>query len=234
MDAILTNALYDQIREGNKEDGDFKSQAYQVVVDNLRAKLDMSVTLDHVTNTIKVWKKHYVTITEIRALTKFKWDEKILRHGMLNVRIIHMHLLIKTSASTTGTIYELWLVSIEQQVMELSNMKNLLMLWTWIEGLGTSETPSGGSNKRLKRDRLVDAISSFTELFKEYVSRAQGPLKPSSQEIYNVVSNVLGISRHQVLKVVKRFMNGTIDEFDMLKKLPEEQKLDWILLCIND
>ncbi|KAL2942311.1 Collagen alpha-1(XIV) chain [Bienertia sinuspersici] len=60
------------------------------------------------------------------------------------------------------------------------------------------------------------------------------PSKPSSQEIYNVVSNVLKISQHQVLRAVKRFMNGTIDEFDMLKNLPEEQKLDWILLCIND
>ncbi|KAL2942438.1 Serine/threonine-protein kinase PknD, partial [Bienertia sinuspersici] len=93
---------------------------------------------------------------------------------------------------------------------------------------------SSGSNKRLKRDILADAVSSFVESFKEYVNRAQGPPKLSPQELYSVVSNVLGITRHQVLRAVKRFKSGTIDEFDMLKNLPEEQKLDWILLCIND
>lgn len=105
---------------------------------------------------------------------------------------------------------------------------------TEIEGASTSEASSGGSNKRLKRDHLAEAVSSFAESFKEYVSRSQGPTKPSSQEIYGVVSSVIGISRHQVLKAVKRFMSGTVDEFEMLKTLPEEEKLDWILLCIND
>ncbi|KAL2923372.1 Small EDRK-rich factor 1 [Bienertia sinuspersici] len=101
---------------------------------------------------------------------------------------------------------------------------------TKIDGASTSENSSGDSNKRLKRDHLADAISGFVESFKEYVSRAQGPPKPNSQEIYYVVSNVLGISRHQVLRAVKRFMYGTADEFEMLKNLFEEQKLDRILL----
>ncbi|XP_048499016.1 uncharacterized protein LOC125496948 isoform X2 [Beta vulgaris subsp. vulgaris] len=105
---------------------------------------------------------------------------------------------------------------------------------TEIEGGSTSETSSGGSNKKLKRDRLADAVSSFADSFKEYVSKAQGPPKPSSQEIYDVVSSVLGLSGQQVLQAVKRFMNGPVNEFDMLKHLPEEQKLDWILLCISD
>ena len=49
-------------------------------------------------------------------------------------------------------------------------------------------TSSGGSNKKLKRDRLADVISSFVNSFKEYVSKTQDSLKPSSQEIYDVVS----------------------------------------------
>ncbi|XP_021747540.1 uncharacterized protein LOC110713394 [Chenopodium quinoa] len=104
---------------------------------------------------------------------------------------------------------------------------------TEIEGVSTSETPSGGSNKRLKRDCLADALSYFAESFKDYVSRTQGPPKPSSQEIYEVVLSVLGISRHQVLQAVKRFMNVT-DEFEMLNNLSEGENLDWVLLCIND
>ncbi|KAL2937347.1 hypothetical protein RDABS01_020796 [Bienertia sinuspersici] len=65
MDAILTSTLFEQINERNKGDGDFKSQAYQAVANKLRAELGISVTIDHVKNRIKVWKKHYATITEI-------------------------------------------------------------------------------------------------------------------------------------------------------------------------
>ncbi|KAL2930536.1 Cationic amino acid transporter 5 [Bienertia sinuspersici] len=36
----------------------------------------MIVTIDHVRNRIKVWKKHYAVISEIRTYTKFKWDEE--------------------------------------------------------------------------------------------------------------------------------------------------------------
>lgn len=76
MDAILTSTLFQQINEGNKGDGDFKTQAHQAVVDKLRTELGIPVTVDHVRNRIKVWKKHYAMITEIRAYTKFKWDEE--------------------------------------------------------------------------------------------------------------------------------------------------------------
>uniref|UniRef100_A0A803M756 Uncharacterized protein n=1 Tax=Chenopodium quinoa TaxID=63459 RepID=A0A803M756_CHEQI len=98
------------------------------------------------------------------------------------------------------------------------------------DNASTSETASGDSNKRLKRDRLADAVSSFAESFKEYVSKST---RPTSQEIYKEVCSVLGISRHQALRAVKRFLNGTFEEFDMLKNLPDDQKLDWIILC-ND
>uniref|UniRef100_A0A803MYQ5 DDE Tnp4 domain-containing protein n=1 Tax=Chenopodium quinoa TaxID=63459 RepID=A0A803MYQ5_CHEQI len=65
-----------------------------------------------------------------------------------------------------------------------------------------------------------DVVSSFDESFKEYVSKST---KPTSQEIYKEVSSVLGISRHQALRAVKRFLNGTLEEFDMLKNLPDDQ-----------
>uniref|UniRef100_A0A803LCE2 Uncharacterized protein n=1 Tax=Chenopodium quinoa TaxID=63459 RepID=A0A803LCE2_CHEQI len=38
---------------------------------------------------------------------------------------------------------------------------------TEIEGISTSETSSRGSNKRLKRDRLADAVSCFAESLAE-------------------------------------------------------------------
>ena len=76
MNVILTSTLYEQINERNKDDGDFKSQAYQAMVDKLRVDLNMSMTIDHGRNRIRVWKRHYATITEIRAYKKFKWDEE--------------------------------------------------------------------------------------------------------------------------------------------------------------
>uniref|UniRef100_A0A803MSF4 Uncharacterized protein n=1 Tax=Chenopodium quinoa TaxID=63459 RepID=A0A803MSF4_CHEQI len=113
-------------------------------------------------------------------------------------------------------------------------MMRLLLQWTLkLKGLVPPRILPDDQT-RGSRDHLADAVSCFAESFKEYVSRAQGPPKPSSQEIYKVVSSVLGISRHQVLKVLKRFMNGTVDEFEILKNLPEGEKLDWVLLCIND
>lgn len=75
MDVVLTATLFQQINEGNKGDGDFKQQALQAVVDNLKTKLNISLTPTHVRNRIKTWKTHYSEITDIRNYTKFRWDE---------------------------------------------------------------------------------------------------------------------------------------------------------------
>ena len=52
MGAILISTLFQQINEGNKGDGDFKPQALQAVVYNLKAKFSISLTLTHVRNRI--------------------------------------------------------------------------------------------------------------------------------------------------------------------------------------
>ncbi|CAI0626748.1 unnamed protein product [Linum tenue] len=44
MDKILSRVLLDQIVQGNKGDGDWKTQAYQAVVDQLRTDLAINVT----------------------------------------------------------------------------------------------------------------------------------------------------------------------------------------------
>lgn len=76
MDAILISVFYEQATQGNKGDGDWKPQAYQAVVDELRNKLNLSLTADHVRNRVKIWKKHYGVIMEIRTKTKFNWDDE--------------------------------------------------------------------------------------------------------------------------------------------------------------
>ncbi|XP_074302138.1 uncharacterized protein LOC141633594 isoform X1 [Silene latifolia] len=76
MDALLNSVLYNQVSQGNNGDGDWKPQAYQAVVDEVRSKLNVSVTTENVRNRVKIWRRHYGTIMEIRTKTKFKWDEE--------------------------------------------------------------------------------------------------------------------------------------------------------------
>ncbi|CAL1368573.1 unnamed protein product [Linum trigynum] len=59
MDKILSRVLLDQIVQRNKGDGDWKTQAYQAVVDQLRTDLAINVTRDNVKNRLRAWKKRY-------------------------------------------------------------------------------------------------------------------------------------------------------------------------------
>ena len=71
METIMIEVLHDQVAQGNKADGGWKLQVYQAVVDEIRNKLDMALTTDHVKNHIKIWKNHYGVVSEIRSKTKF-------------------------------------------------------------------------------------------------------------------------------------------------------------------
>ncbi|KAL2943146.1 Uncharacterized protein RDABS01_031494, partial [Bienertia sinuspersici] len=180
MDAILTSTLLEQINEGNEGDGDFKTQAYQAVLDKLRTELSIIITVDHVRSRIKVWKKHYAVISETRTYTKFKWDEE---RKMVVIPIEDLSAWKLYYQEDICTLFASDRVTSEgaEQHEEFADAMD-----TEIKGTSTSKNSYDDSNKRLKRDRLADAVSSFEESFKEYVRRAQGPLKPSCQEIYHV------------------------------------------------
>ena len=55
---------------------------------------------------------------------------------------------------------------------------------------------------------------------------------PSGKEVYDEISKVPGLLQDHVLKAVKIFMKSPA-EFEMLKGLPEEQKLEWVLLNLE-
>ena len=48
MDKALANILYDQLAQGNREDGYWKEVAYQVVVEYINAQLILNLTKDSV------------------------------------------------------------------------------------------------------------------------------------------------------------------------------------------
>lgn len=67
------------------------------------------------------------------------------------------------------------------------------------------------------------------------MSKAKEPARPTCKEIYEVVSSIDRITDSEAMRAVKRFVNGKVDEFDMLKSLPDDgKKLRWILLLINE
>ncbi|KAL1816919.1 uncharacterized protein LOC108208423 isoform X2 [Daucus carota subsp. sativus] len=244
MDSILTSTLYDQINEGNKGDGNFKSQAYQAVVDKLRIEKSMLVTVEHVKHRIKIWKKHYGVISDIRNYTKFNWDEE------KKMLVIPIEDLVEWKAYCEGcpdaSAYQNKCIQNWDDICTLfasdratgdgaEQFEESATAMELENDISTAETGSGESNKRQKRDRLADAVTSFAESFKEYVSKAKEPPRPTCKEIYEVVSEVIGITDDQAMRAVKRFVNGKVDEFEMLKNLPDnEKKRSWIMLLISD
>lgn len=70
---FLTNY---KLNEGNKGDGDWKPQAYQAVVDELNATLQLGLTKENVKNRLRAWKKHYAIVTDIKSQSGLTWDEE--------------------------------------------------------------------------------------------------------------------------------------------------------------
>ncbi|KAL2901735.1 Voltage-dependent R-type calcium channel subunit alpha-1E [Bienertia sinuspersici] len=103
------------------------------------------------------------------------------------------------------------------------------------EGRSSSKDLTNSSSRKREKDSVADAVSSFAQSFREYVqSKIKDIPRPTCQETYTVVSQVFGISRSQIIRAVKSFMNGNPDEFLMLKELPEDEKLEWVLLRLTE
>ncbi|KAL2900402.1 Transcription antitermination protein NusB, partial [Bienertia sinuspersici] len=173
MDDILSRVLLEEINNKEKGDGDFKPQAYQEVVDDLKKDLGIAINVDHVRNLTKSWKKHY--------------DGSEQHDEAADV--------------------------IEGEIVS--------------DGRSSSRDPTNSSSHKRKKDSVANAVNNFAESFREYVqSKIKDTPRPTCQEIHTVVSQVFGISRNQIMRAVKSFMNGNLDEFLMLKELAENEKLD--------
>ncbi|CAN1192993.1 hypothetical protein LINPERHAP2_LOCUS41811 [Linum perenne] len=77
MDEVLTQVLLDQANQENKADGDWKAQAYQAVMDQVRITLGNILTKDNVRNRLRQWKKQYAVISDIQNRSRVSfWDEE--------------------------------------------------------------------------------------------------------------------------------------------------------------
>uniref|UniRef100_A0A803L9U5 Myb/SANT-like domain-containing protein n=1 Tax=Chenopodium quinoa TaxID=63459 RepID=A0A803L9U5_CHEQI len=226
---ITKKKLYKLMRE-IRVMGEFKSQAYQAVVDNVRKQLGILVTMDQVKNRIKVWKKHHSVINDIKTYTKFKWDDKkkMIVIPVEDLQAWHIYCMV---AVLFIAVQETPAASAYQNKC-FENWDDICTLFAPDRAIGDGAEQHEEAAAAMENENdNANAVSSFAESFKEYVSKST---RPTSQEIYKEASSVLGISRHQALRAVKRFLNGTFEEFDMLKNLPDDQKLDWIILCIDE
>ena len=75
MDKELASILYDQLAQGNREDGYWKEVAYQAAVEYINAQLILNLTKDNVKNRLNVWKLHFAIITNIKNQSGLVWDE---------------------------------------------------------------------------------------------------------------------------------------------------------------
>ncbi|XP_074272611.1 uncharacterized protein LOC141596379 [Silene latifolia] len=265
MDKIMIDILHNQMKEGNKADGERKPRAYQAVADEIRTQLGISITVEHVRNRIKSWKKHYAVISYIRAFTNFKWDEDmkmivvttddlaqwtkfIVDHpnaaGYRNKPIEHWDDICTfcgPDQSVDDQAVNNQLVD-DQVVDNLAVVNGVEMHDEVAEAMDEELQSDGGSStkaisssgsKKQKRDHLADAIINFAGCFNDYLqSKTKEVLKPSPKEVYEVVKNIKGIGRREILKATKKLMDGPVNYFEMLQILPEDEKLEWILVCL--
>ncbi|KAL2897684.1 Protein ALP1-like [Bienertia sinuspersici] len=76
MDNILTRVLLEEINNKEKGDGDFKPQAYQTVVDELKKELGITINVDHVRNRTNIRRRTMVTSHTLGLAQCLSWMTK--------------------------------------------------------------------------------------------------------------------------------------------------------------
>ncbi|GKV28618.1 hypothetical protein SLEP1_g37639 [Rubroshorea leprosula] len=93
----------------------------------------------------------------------------------------------------------------------------------------TSSTIESHQKKR-RKDPLVAIVVDIASSLKEYMNLKK---KPSGQEIYEVVSTILGLSQQEIFKAVQLLLNGDPEQFYLLKSLPDDKKYDWLAFLLS-
>ncbi|GKV54024.1 hypothetical protein SLEP1_g60534, partial [Rubroshorea leprosula] len=84
--------------------------------------------------------------------------------------------------------------------------------------------------KKRRKDPLVTIVGDIASSLKEYINLKK---KPSGQEIYEVVSIVLGLSQQEIFKAIQLLLNGDFEQFYLLKSLPDDKKYDWLAFLLS-
>ncbi|OMO49835.1 hypothetical protein COLO4_38347 [Corchorus olitorius] len=89
--------------------------------------------------------------------------------------------------------------------------------------------------KKRKKDPLIEIVGEMATSLKEYVEmkKNQERPKPTGEEIYGVVSKIVGLNRNDIFAAINRLMNGCPEQFYLLKSLPDDEKIDYVLYLLN-
>ncbi|GLT84127.1 hypothetical protein SLE2022_023750 [Rubroshorea leprosula] len=254
MDNILAISLYDSLSQGLKIDKDWKPQAYQAAVDYLAKSLSVNVTKEQVKNKVRQWRKHFSIISEIRShQSGFPWDEEkkmivitadnmsawkdyVRENGKANVyanrpieRWDDIVMLCGTDRAT-GEGAETFEDANEAMVGEDENDVEYPIPPAAPPTQPSTSSTIESHQKKRRKDPLVAIVGDIASSLKEYMNLKK---KPSGQEIYQVVSTVLGLSQQEIFKAVQLLLNGDLEQFYLLKSLPDDKKYDWLAFLLS-
>ncbi|CAN0829660.1 hypothetical protein LINGRAPRIM_LOCUS3030 [Linum grandiflorum] len=253
MDEVLTRVLLDQANKGNKGDGDWKVQAFQAVVDEVRILLGTTVTKGNVKNRLRNWKQHYRMISDIQNRSGVSlWDEEKKKvvitienasdwenylkdhpdaRAYANKEIKNWDniVLLCGNDRVVGSHVE----NIEDAVGAMSREDDDVRSISRFEsgGVGGSKAKrddedNSGSSKRSKKDKVGYALVMVANSLKSYFeSKSKKEEKrPSTKQIYEVLCDIPGLTRSEIAKAVIKYNNSDPGQFNLLLDIPSDER----------
>ncbi|GKV32159.1 hypothetical protein SLEP1_g40783 [Rubroshorea leprosula] len=214
MDNILAISLHDSLSQGLKTDKNWKPQVYQVVVDYLGKSLSVNVTKEQVKNKNGKAKGYANKLIE-------RWDDIVMLCGTDRATGEGAETLEDTDEAMMGD---------DENDVEYS-----------IPPVAPPTQPSTSftiesHQKKQRKDPLVAIVDDIASSLKKYMNLKK---KPNGQEIYEVVSKVLGLSQQEIFKAIQLLLNDDPEQFYLLKSLLEDKNDDkkydcWFLWHMQD
>ncbi|KAG8380780.1 hypothetical protein BUALT_Bualt06G0051600 [Buddleja alternifolia] len=230
MDGHLAKVLTDQMVQGNKCDGDtWKPQALQAAVAYLNSTLHLTLTKDNIKNKLKNWKKYFSVVSDIQTRQSgFTWDEE------------------RKMIVVTSDEWSAWTTYVESHPdakglhnKTIDNWDDIVLLCgkDRATGQGAENFEDGAEAMDEEEENEVNSAPTMQPrllLFKSlWLARRKKEEKPSGIEIHEVVSKIPGLTSNEIFTVVRKSMNGDVEEYKLLKDLPDEKKRDWVNFLIN-
>ncbi|GKV13565.1 hypothetical protein SLEP1_g24560 [Rubroshorea leprosula] len=208
---------------GLKTNKDWKPQAYQAAVDYLGKSLSVNVTKEQVKNKVRQWKKHFSIINENKShQSGFPWDEEkkmlvvivdnmlawkdyVQENGKANgyanrprerwddiVMLCRIDVMLCRIDRATGEAAESFEDADEAMTGEDENDVEYSIPLATPPTQPSTSSMIESHQKKWRKDPLVFIVDDITSSLKEYMNLKK---KPSGQEIYEMVSKVLGLSQ---------------------------------------
>ncbi|KAF8395630.1 hypothetical protein HHK36_019580 [Tetracentron sinense] len=94
-----------------------------------------------------------------------------------------------------------------------------------------TSTSSQSTTKKRGRQVEIAGVVEMAESIKKYMSVKGERL--CAKEVYEEVSKVVDLTSAECLDACQRFISGKVEEFRLLKDLPDEEKKNWIVLLLS-